>query len=111
METTSEVLEYTAGSETPMVSDVRQANQVPVIRKRVPQSQKSRTSVAWNKSSGPESDGENSSSISSVPPSPATPPSLAWDSGYSSGDSTYEGVSNFPYNPRYVRDRLDAVVT
>ena len=51
-ETTSKALEYAVGFETPMVvSDVRQANQVPVMLKWVLQSLTSRTSIAWNNKS------------------------------------------------------------
>jgi len=107
-ETTSKTLEYSVGFETPMVSDVRQANQVPVMLKWVPQSLTSRTTIAWNnKSSDSESDGEDSFPTLSVPLSPATPSSLAWDCGYSSGESAYEGGDNHPYHPRNVRGRLD----
>ena len=111
-ETTSKALEYTVGFETPMVSDVRQANQVPVMLKWVPQSLTSRTSIAWNnKSSDSESDGEDSFPTLSVPLSPGSPSSLAWDCGYSSGESTYEGGDNHPYHPRHVRGRLDVMIT
>jgi hypothetical protein len=111
-ETTSKALEYTVGFETPMVSDVRQASQVPVMLKWVPQSLTSRTSIAWNnKSSDSESDGEDSFPTLSVPLSPATPSSLAWDCDYSSGESTYEGGDNHPYHPRHVRGHLDVTVT
>ena len=88
-----------------MVSDVRQASQVPVMLKWVPQSLTSRTTIAWNKSSDSESDGEDSFPTLSVPLSPATPSSLAWDCDYSSGESTYESGDNHPYHPRHVSDR------
>jgi len=108
-ETTSETLEYVVGSETPTVPDVRQASQVPVMLKWVPQSLTSRTSVAWNnKSSDSESDGEDNYPSLSVPPSPATPSSLAWDCDYSSGEETYDGGDNHPYHPRHVRNLPDA---
>ena len=110
-ETTSKALEYTVGFETPMVSDVRQANQVPVMLKWVPQSLTSRTTIAWNnKSSDSESDGEDSFPTLSVPLSPSTPSSLAWDCGYSSGESTYEGGDSHPYHPRHVSGRLDVAL-
>jgi len=101
-------MEYTVGFETPLVSDVRQATQVPVMLKWVPQSLTSRTMIAWNnKSSDSESDGEDSFPTLSVPLSPATPSSLAWDCDYSSGESTYEGGDSHPYHPRHVSGRSD----
>lgn len=112
IETTSKASEYTVGFETPFVSDVRQANQAPVMLKWVPQSLTSRTSIVWNnKSSDSESDGEDSFPTLSVPLSPGTPSSLAWDCDYSSGESTYEGGDSHPYHPRHVRGRLDVMVT
>lgn len=112
-ETTSKALEYTVGFETPMVSDVRQANQVPVMLKWVPQSLTSRATIAWNdKSSDSGSDGEDNFPTLSVPLSPATPSSSAWDCGYSSGES-YEGGDShpYPYHPRHVRGHLDVTLT
>ena len=107
-ETTSKALEYTVGFETPMVSDVRQANQVPVMLKWVPQSLTSRTSITWNnKSSDSESDGEDSFPTLSMPLSPAT---SSWECDYSSGESTYEGGDNHPYHPRHVRGHLEVTV-
>jgi len=97
-DTASKALEYSVGFEAPVVSDVRQANQVPVMLKWVPQSLTSRTTIAWNnKSSDSESDGEDSFPTLSVPLSPATPSSLAWDCDYSSGED------NHPYHPRHWR--------
>lgn len=102
-ESTNKALEYTVGFETPMVSDVRQANQVPVMLKWVPQSLTSRTTIGWNdKSSDSGSDGEDNFSTLSVPLSPSTPSSLAWECGYSSSES-YEGGDSHPYHPRHWR--------
>lgn len=102
-ETTSKALEYTVGFETPMVSDVRPANQVPVMLKWVPQSLTSRTTIGWNdKSSDSGSDGEDNFPTLSVPLSPATSSSMAWDCGYSSGES-YEAGDSHPYHPRHWR--------
>lgn len=110
-ETTNKALEYSVGFETPMVSDVRQANQVPVMLKWVPQSLTSRTTIGWNdKSSDSGSDGEDNFRTLSVPLSPATPSSLAWECGYSSSES-YEGGDSHPYHPRHVSCHLDVTVT
>jgi len=74
-ETTSEALEYAVDFETPMVPEVRQANQVPAMFKWVPQGMTSQTSIVWkNTSSESESDGEVSLSTLSMP-LPLAPPS------------------------------------
>lgn len=104
-ESTSKALEYTVGFDTPMVSDVRPANHVPVMLKWVPQSLTSRTMIGWNdKSSDSGSDGEDNFPTLSVPLSPATPSSLGWECGYSSGSGeSYEGGDSHPYHPRHWR--------
>jgi len=113
LETISETLEYAVGFKTPIVLDVRQANQVPAMLKWVPQGMTSRTSTAWNNtSSESESDGEVSFPKLSTPLPFAPPSSSVWDFDYSSGEFTYErgDKDNHPYHLRHVRDCSDTTV-